>query len=250
VGDLMVASISADGTVNSTPSGWSSLTSQETGGGGGLTQRIYYITATSTEVAASNFTWTTSSSNVFVGWIARITGHHSTNPMGVNNKEGVASSASPTYSITVTPNNASSLLLFCEASYLTSATTSTWTSSTYAIVTSNPSWTEAVDTTIGYASGGAQTALAYATRPEVTATGNASLALSLSRESSGIMIVVRPAYSSSTTETVTTTDTVNKGLTKTFLETVISTDSTTNTKQKDWTNPSKNTTTWTNPNKS
>jgi hypothetical protein len=63
------------------------------------------------------------------------------------------------------------------------------------------------------------------------------------------MLVVRPALAFTATDTTTTTDTLVKGITKNILDTTTTTDTLTATKQKDWNNTAKNSSTWVNENK-
>lgn len=69
------------------------------------------------------------------------------------------------------------------------AETGTPTTSGYAIATSNPTWTERVDTgSTAYNQAGAT-----ATRPEATATGNATATLSSSTNNTGQLLSIAPA---------------------------------------------------------
>lgn len=246
VGDLLVAVIATQNTMSTAPSGWTQLSNQASPGSL-VNLYVYYIFATSTEVAASNFTWT-AASNVMEGGIARITGNiHTVSPVSVFAKTNAAASTTPSYAITVTPTTPNSILLFCIGS---GAGVGTNTSSTYAIVTSNPSWTEAFDvsTTTGGGSSG-HAAMAYGSRAAITATGNASAAFSANWESSAFMVVVRPQFTVTLTETLTMADTLVKKITKLFTDTLTMSDTLASIKSRLWRSATKPVTTWRSRNK-
>lgn len=243
VGDLLIASIGTSGSISSIPTDWNLLINQSASD---ANLYVYYIIATSTQVAATNFTFSGAAS-VMAGGIARITGNFHSSPLVRNAKDNEVSTTTPSYTISVTPDDAGSLLLFFVA--CGSSASNTVTTSNYAVTTSNPSWSEAWDTAINTASENIQSALAYATRPEITATGNASLTISNARVSSAGMVAIRPQFSSTLTETESVTDIVTKGITKNLSETESVTETLTANKQRIWSNTSKNTTTWTNVNK-
>jgi hypothetical protein len=251
VGDLLIGVVHGNETGGITiPTGWTGLSSIV----GSVSLITYYKIATSTEVAASNFTWTVTSGNYIGGLIARVTGHNATTPVAVFANDTETASSSPTFTSTVTPTTPDSLLFFFLGTFVNSSTSRT--SSGYAIVTSNPTWTEQIDiTTNAPGSATYQLAVATATRPQITATGNATVTMSgLCTELSNTMLVVRPALAFTTTETITTTeipnpDSIVKGVTKNLSETTTITDTLTDTKQKDWNNVPKNSSTWNNVNK-
>jgi hypothetical protein len=246
VGDLLVAVVHGNESGGITiPTGWTGLSSIV----GSVSLITYYKIATSTEVAASNFTWSVTSGNYIGGLIARITGHNSTTPVAVFANDTEVATATPTFTTTVTPTTADSLLFFFLGTYQSGS--SSRTASGYSIVTSNPTWTEQFDATTN-APGSAtyQFSVATATRPQTTATGNATVTMNSScTELSHTMLVVRPALAFTATDTTTTTDTLVKGITKNILDTTTTTDTLTATKQKDWNNTAKNSSTWVNENK-
>lgn len=250
VGDLMVAVVHGNTTGGITiPSGWTGLTSVAVGAA--VTDLItYYKIATSTEVSASNFSWTVAGGQYIGGAIMRITGHHSSNPVAVFATDTEVTTATPTFTSTVTPNTANSIILFFLGTYLNSATTRT--ASTYAIVTSNPTWTEQLDITTS-AMGGAtyQTSFASATRPQTTATGNATVTLSGSCTNLGnIMVVVRPQITSTLTETETAVETLTKTPTKNITNTESVVETLIAEKDRIWINQDKNSSSFTNQDKS
>lgn len=162
------------------PSGWTLI---RTDGTSLLTRScqsaIYYLVAGSSE--PSSYTATISGgTGAFGASIARITGTTvgSSIPSAQNGQAVASYFASPSYSISITPPDASSLLLFFVAF------TQNSTVSSYNITTSNPTWTQQWNVTaspganIGYA-------MASAVRVQTTATGNAGLTGVSPTDSSG-----------------------------------------------------------------
>jgi hypothetical protein len=247
VGDLMIAVIHGNiGGGITPPSGWGTIATINAGDPDLL---IYYIIATSTEVAAANFSWTVTGGNYLGGSIARFTGQHSTNPVAIFATDADTGTATPAFTSTVTPNDASSLLLFCLGTYVNTSTGRT--ASGYAIVTSNPSWTERFDITVDTGSTTYQVSLATATRPEITATGNASVTMNGSCTNLGnVMVIIRPQITVTATETETVVDTVTKKPTKIFSETESVTDTVTTSEEKVWNEETKHSNSWTHQQKS
>lgn len=170
VGDLLFACISANGAAGNpgliTPSGWTALTGQVSDQ---CESNVFYKIADSSDVAASSFTFsTTSSSNIVAGLLLRLSGHNPLTPVAASNG---TTGTSDTITITgVTPTISDSVLVQCGSA---SAGTSV-TFSGYAVATSNPSWTEQFDA-IG--DNNMRSYLATASRPEITATGNATVTI-------------------------------------------------------------------------
>lgn len=244
VGDLMIAYIQGAQEAATAPSGWT-LSSNFTVASGNSQMKFYQKIADSGDVAASNFTWTFGGGQYHGGAIMRITGHNTALPAAVFATDDELATASPSYTSTVTPNTASSLLIFLLGVYKNSGTT--LTASGYAIATSNPTWTEQLDQTVNTGSSCFQMSIATATRPQTTATGNASVTISgLPTDSGNIMIVVRPQVTVTVTDTVTTTDSLLKVITKIFTSTISMTDTLTKVKSRLWTNKAKPSNTWTN----
>lgn len=184
VGDLMIFHyVFSDATdTANTISGWTHEISNVAIGGNRT--GLQWKTADSGDVSASDFTmsFTGAVASPLAGLI-RIDGHITSDLL---NDSGnlQANTSSPTYTNTVTPISASSLLLFFQAN------NEAKTAGSYAIVTSDPTWTELYDIQNSTISG---LSLAYATRPEVTATGNSSCALaggSGTVDSYGIMVSI------------------------------------------------------------
>lgn len=191
VGDIMVAFLCASGAVFGSGkvfslTGWTRL--------GGLFntsftddgQNDYFVKiADSSDVAASNFTFS------FSGGTAALNGSiHRLSSSEGGFSESIIShsidsdtgSTTRTFTIGVTPGAANSMLLF-----------DTWdddqaaTHSSYAVTTSNPTWTERLDQ---QNLNGVAHAVATATRPEVTNTGNATVVSTSSGDAFGTMISI------------------------------------------------------------
>lgn len=179
VGDLMVAFLNATGNTSSglgtwtQLSGWTALTTNNwyhTSGNVAITNVAQYKIADSGDVAASNFTFTYSSSTSLSGAIYRITGQRP----GIEIVEGQAktdndssdhASSPKAYTCGVTPVISDSLLL------LLGATRNGSSFGSYAIATSDPGgWTEGFDSDGIFS--------AYVNRTETTATGDVTIAFS------------------------------------------------------------------------
>lgn len=166
VGDLMVACIQALGITAHTDitcSGWTTET-----GNTSLDAAILKKVADSSDVAASNFTFDLAGTYISGGAITRITTASSTWTTGTIFNAGATST--PTFTTGITPATTDSLMLMFVVGVGNGGVE---TSSAYAITTNNPSWTEAYDIGINSTSDGT-IALAYANRPENSATGNFS----------------------------------------------------------------------------
>jgi hypothetical protein len=171
VGDLMMAILAIQiGTDTSftVPSGWTSYaTSSHTG------LKLTFLTklAESADVSASTFTFTKGNADSCVGALMRI------NNFGFIDQTAVTNKSSASVSLTgltgVTPTKINELLIMAVVGSAGSGTDPTYSS--YAVATSNPTWTEIFDVSHGSATAGF--ACAVATRPEITATGNASITL-------------------------------------------------------------------------
>jgi hypothetical protein len=169
VGDIMIAHLAVGtGFVTITPpSGFSSF-GYSTNPSGDVSSFYYRKIADSGDVAATNFTFS------WVGsvacWVSmnRITGGDTnfSNWQWGGDDKTASNTAIPSINATITPT-ASNLLLQMWVSTDDGSGTSG-----YAIVTSNPSWTEAYDVIQGGAPRSAS--LAWAVRTQSTATGNVS----------------------------------------------------------------------------
>lgn len=194
-GDTMVLLVG--GTLNSgdyvTPSGWTLL--GKGGHASGTPSQVcvtamYYKTASSGDAAASDFliTLTTidgTTNEYMVGAIVRVTG---TNPVVSASyfalQEDTNGGTTNTYTNSITPGAADSLLIMG----VLGRGGTTPTISGYAITTSDPTWTERYDTFVNDATD-FSFAVATASRPQVTATGDSTAVFSSSVDYSTGMII-------------------------------------------------------------
>lgn len=150
--------------------------------------------ADSSDAAAGTFTVTNYQTDTMALIMLRVTGGDAvfTN---YTTQQGVTDGVFNT--LDVTPTNADSLLLFgmWNVPYTASAMGG------YAIVTSNPSWTEEQEGTgnNGFAVG--PFAVAWAVRPEITATGDFSIT-DPGAEQQGIVLVISPVLNVTVSPTV------------------------------------------------
>ena len=169
VGDIMVAHIAHSGTNSTinTPTGWTDIA--DTSFSANFRAKVLFKVVDAGDVAASNFTFTGNGTGgpYIGGAILRING----SGLSLVN-DGVGSSAwsgtSANLAIGITATRASDLYLIlvtCSTGFATLNNISA-----YAIATSNPSWTEAYEVNTGARSFSG----AYATRAQITATGNVS----------------------------------------------------------------------------
>lgn len=259
VGDCLIAhvvaftSVAQESNVFNTPTGWTSVNSASITDAGANTvvkEFCFSRIATSADVAATNFTFTWSGSSTSLGGaLYRISGSNPT-PVTVSASASVEDQASPfSASASVTPTEADSLLLFLVAGNGATAFNS------YSIATSNPSWTEDYDYTDG---GSNSIAGAHASRPQITATGNASVSYSGPGDITVMIIVVRPTVSTTVTQvagalTLTGgTQAIKVGVRIVQVAAALMLTGGTQLIKRvsQWTNLSKNSSSWTNQNKS
>ena len=166
-GDLLIVVLgSRSGTIDSVPSGWALVDSQDTAPGSNIIAYAYWKVASS-EGTDWTWGWTTSSTTRlwsafrFDGAVAAVPSAHAAN--------FIENDSTPSWSNTITPPIPDSILLM--AIYDRDSTGAGVGS--YAIATSDPTWTERVDVQDGIH------AMAAATGPRtaVTATGNSSATL-------------------------------------------------------------------------
>lgn len=158
VGDLMIGglSIRATGTITP-PSGFTSIRNSNAST---FQMQSFYKIADAGDVAAANFTFTTTASDRGYAFMIRITGQGSV-PVPTSN--GANGSGATMTCGGVTPSFANSMLLILNSN-------GGFGSNTPSVVTSNPSWTEKTNLSAAtYAF-----ACFSATRPEITGTGNAT----------------------------------------------------------------------------
>lgn len=194
VGNILVASIFGSGGGDvSTPSGWTSLITVNTDYDVSRA-RCFIKTADASDVAASNFSFSNTFGGLCYGILSRLSGASFDQIVTYNRSNSSTSSVS--YS-GLTPNYADSLYLIVSA-FANGGSSSPYFSS-YAMATSNPTWTEQTEYDNG---GGYASSLASANRNATTATGNISLNISGLNGSSDVysyLLVFLPNVSASAT---------------------------------------------------
>lgn len=239
VGDLMFLHLTteASGRTLTQPGGWTISSTLSTY----CTMVIGYKIADSSDVAASTFTFSFNDNGGgpqhIIGNMFRITGFNSVNPIAVSTDEvNYSGGGSKVFSNSITPATADSLLL------LAIGHNSTLTGiSAYAVATSSPSFTEFQDSSVS--------ALAYGTRTAITATGNSSFT-GPDQAYAVAQVVIRPNFTSSSTETITMSENKSFSLGLLIQEIITMTESLSNIKQRLWNTVTKNVSSWINPDKS
>lgn len=200
VNDFLIAHLSQVVTSGSnadweTPSGWTLLLNQNESGNLNSEARltVFYKLADSSDVAASNFTFTTNTGSCLAGGaLYRVSGGASVTGVA----DGTIDTTTPTFTNTLTPSLADSVMLFLVTA--SDAGDTTGSVSSYAITTDNPTWTERYDFTgsEGVANGTNRQGImagATASRPETTATGDSSCTLvNYSQNLVGAIVVITP----------------------------------------------------------
>lgn len=203
VGDYLIAHLSQVITSGSnanwnTPSGWTSLLNLNESGNTNSKARltVFYKVADSSDVAASNFTFTTNTASCLAGGsLYRVSGGATIN----GTIDGAIDTTTPTFTNTITPSASDSLILFMVTG--ADAGDTTGSVSSYAITTDNPTWTERYDFTgsEGVANGTNRQGImagATASRPETTATGDSSCTfVNYSQNLVGALVVITPVVS-------------------------------------------------------
>jgi hypothetical protein len=246
VGDEMVAGITVAGDGSPTitaPAGW---TTQNTDT---LSTRarfsVFTKLADSADVAASNFTFTATANTTgptVAGFILR------SSDFGILAGEVSASGSGTTISTgDMTPTREDCLFCIIGASGGTGDVTPP-TSSNYRITTNNPTWTERADVAQGGGGSFATVSVATATRPEATAIGAAAFDLSENKNIGIVVLALSPqANGSVTQETKLHTYALNP-IPQTKLNAIVGEPSVAQRRQTTWTEPTKETTEWTNKN--
>lgn len=248
VGDLMIVHIGVGSGTVTTLAGWTlvnttTLTAETT------KSYVFSKIADSTDVAASNFTFSYSGTLTGAGAILRIDGHSAGAPVYTSASDDDTNATPPTFTNTVTPvATNSALLMLGVAQQVDSATTI----SGYAVVTSTPTFTEVYDFTN---SGGTGSSFllcgAYGIRTAVTATGNSTWNYSAGTNPDAIchMLVIAPSKDFTILDTVTITDSFLATLGILITDIITLSDTFTSTISRLWTKLSRNIKTWTNQNK-
>lgn len=240
-GNLLVAHYGVNETIANAgtitvPSGWTQI--RYVGGANAPSMGVWAKIATSSE--PSTYTFSNANGVGTTLSITVISGNSTILPTISSEQHNNVASTTAT-GATITPTVANSLILF----FVNNGNTGF---SAYAVATDNPSWTEAYD--VDYA-GAPDAALAYAVRPQTTATGNAT-ATCVSGRNNVIMLAIDPIPEATITDTIVTTDThtAYRLLVVLASDTIAVIESIVSTAERIWTNVSKSITSWTNRNKS
>lgn len=200
VNDLMLAFMSAyiSAAANPTitaPAGWTQLQTEtiiHDSPSGRVTYTSFYKIAEAADVAASSFTFSSAAgadATGIQGSVSRFDGQeYEVVPVNASADGGAGPVSTGSVSISGITPTVQSLLVMLVAS-ANNASAQVPTTSTYAIATSNPSWTEAYDTGTAMNGTGISMAMAHASRPELTATGNASASFDITVEGTYCQII-------------------------------------------------------------
>jgi len=236
VGDLLVLywAYEVDASPNA-PGGWTAIRTTTNS----LSCSLYYRVADSSDVSASNYTFTSVNSRKQIAVITRITGQGTGNFFsdtgGTTNNTATPSVAG------LTPVNRADSNLILQ---YWQATTSTTAVGSYAITTDNPSWTEAFDVADSTTN---NISMAYATRSQQTATGNVSCAGGAgTTDWVGQVVAIAPNWSTTTTESVSLIETKKLSFVMSKNETVTLTENVDADESRLWINDDKPSSTWNN----
>lgn len=201
-GDVMIVTLcsaSSSATIDS-PSGWTLLASgsPETG----TVYAVYYKVADSSDVAASDFTFTFTNggTNTEYGSIVAL----SDSAVDFVTDTGTSANAGAVYTGGITPPQASSFLYMIGISGSQAHPVDS-----YNVTTSNPTWTERDEKNTSVEND-ATVAIASAIRTEATATGDFGMTWNIANNSIGVLIGVGTAIDSTQNPSVITkTATIN-----------------------------------------
>lgn len=193
-GLVAVLTIEDGVTVSSAPTGWSLGISDGTAG---QPETYVYWKVASSE--SGSYSWTLSGTGKCAGAILRFSGTHTTDFFDQSAKNVQTNNNTPTFTNTITPSQANSFLVF----FIGAVNASDSTVSTYAIANDNPSWTEVFNSTLD-GSFNMVMGVAYASRPETSATGNSSAVVGgdAGSDSTGFMFNLAPEPNATVTPSV------------------------------------------------
>ena len=248
VGDLLVAGITISGfssPVITAPAGWTTTNTKTLNDGDARTS-IFQKVAESSDVAASDFSFTATantSAPTVAGFMTRISG------FGIQSGFVTAAGSGTTLSTgAMTPTRINNLMLIITAS-ASAADLTPPTSSGYQIVSNNPTWTERADVGIGSNSYMATIAVATASRPEITSTGAASFTLSESKNLSVSLLSLGSVVSGSITPETKVNIYALNPIPKTGLDIIVTEPDEVISNPAIWVNDTKPSTTWINEQK-
>jgi hypothetical protein len=186
VDNLLIAHIQLDAeqAINSVPTGWTLLENEAISTS--IEGSVYYKVAVIGDVGVASYSWGFDSGTTAGGIIMKITGAFQNTPIATNNSGQNTGDTVATVS-TVTPSIANSGFLVVGGFYSNGEGRTT---ASYAMATSDPSWSELYDTQ--YDTNGYQMFGAFATRAAATATGNITATASGSDPNYIAVIVINP----------------------------------------------------------
>lgn len=190
VGDLMLAHISAHRNNGGTialvqPGGWT-LEENTTDSAFYSDMSVYSKIADAADVAAANFTFTSSGGSApsIGGHLIRFTNYGLKAGERSNSQNTAIATLTGT---TFTPTLPNTTFVFFAATHCNAGVS---TLNTYALATDNPTWTERSELAINTANYDSQISFATATRAQATATGTITLTKSNANASQDNMIVL------------------------------------------------------------
>lgn len=262
-GDFLIAFIASatGGTSNpahSGPSGWTSIQSRTPNNG--TVYSAWAVKATSTQTAATDFSWTSGGDNAeTAGAILRITGDNGFDSVATNIVSASATASGTSLSGTgVTTKAINSLILISGGAETISGLGIDF--SDYAVVNNNPTWTIEYDIDTGGGGIRGHLGVAQATYTPKQATGNFSFSVSSTTDLSGAIVAITENINATGTHThLAASPTLRKatasaGTTGTHAHLAVSPTlnkpTAEGTSPTSWTNENKNNSTWTNQNKS
>jgi len=259
VGDMMFVHLigqdaGAGNSLTYTSSGFTQLFTSGNLSGSNINYNILWKVAVAADVAAASFVFVPSTSNVNVwsyGRLSAWTNPDNLFPINVSNVGTGLSTASATSS-GITPTVSPILLLMFAGGSNDSAIR---TVASYAVVTTNPTWTEHYDAGVIPASTSEKITLAVATgfRTALTATGNATATFSGSQETYQLAIIALAQQVNRPTSIVlplTVPNVIIPFVVQTFFALLTVVEPVIVIVANKWSNTQKNVSTWLNPPKS
>lgn len=249
VGDLMICRIVTDALRTISNFGGFTAIGDATTSSGDFVSYLGYKIADSGDVAASNFTITldNSGSNK-MGSISRISNPDILASNYVYAEGSATNTVSPSFTgLTPTNHNDSNILLMFWVG--ANGASGAPTIASYAIATSNPSWTEVYELS-STTTDDVTASMASATRPETTATGNFTATWSDgTTDSVGQLLAITSPWSFSASESTTVTESLLNNTSFNSSDTATLTEDIDAEKVRTWTNTTKNSSTWVNEEK-
>jgi len=248
VGDWLVAGVvvnrdSGSNQTLSTPSGWTRQEDWQFSAGVAVFA-VFIKQADSADVAASNFTFTApaNSTGHMLAHVARVTNGAfvAGSTVSVDSTSGASITAS-----TFTPTRADSLMLGFFYVYDTSIPTT----SSFAIATSNPTWTERASNTVNDSTNDSRLTFYTASRPESTATGTVTGTTGSGSSGCVAIAALAPQVNGSVTPTTKLNAYALSPTQSARLDAIAEDPTYRSRRQTNWQNETKPSTTWTNEQK-